>query len=183
LIFGKLIRVHNYDYTNRATIKFEESVGNKVKKPRSSGTIESLKENLLEWLKYKHRRMESDSFDEFLFASKDVGNSGSLIVMFNHTFMTKVSGNWYRNTRFVESNNFTIVNETQEYSELWDKLLPDKEERYRALELSGARMLFKGRRVTGLTFTRNDADLISKKCYVLDDFCLIRIGQELLNFM
>jgi hypothetical protein len=35
LIFGKLIRVHNYDYTNRATIKFEESVGNKVKKPRN----------------------------------------------------------------------------------------------------------------------------------------------------
>jgi hypothetical protein len=70
LIFGKLIRVHDYDHTNRATIKFEESVGNKVKKPRSSGTIESLKENLLKWLKYKYRKMDSDNFDEFYMLQK-----------------------------------------------------------------------------------------------------------------
>jgi hypothetical protein len=101
VIFGKLFRVHNYDYSNRATVRFEESVGNKVKKTRSSGTIRSLKENLLKWLKYKYRKMDADNFDEFLLASKGIDDAKSLITMFNKSFTTKVDADWDKDIKFV----------------------------------------------------------------------------------
>jgi hypothetical protein len=173
LIFGKLFRVHDYDNSNRATIKFEESVGNKVKKTGSSRTMRSLKENLRKWLKYKYRKMDADNFDEFLLASKGINEAKSLITMFNKSFTTKVDADWDKDVKFVENDTFTIVIEEEEYRLLWNKLIRNKKEKHRALELLGVRSLFKGKRVTGITFTNNDADLISKKCYLLEAFNLL----------
>jgi hypothetical protein len=41
--------------------------------------------------------------------------------------------------------------------------------------------LFKGRRVTGLTFTKNDADLTTKNCYVLERINSLQFGPDDLN--
>jgi hypothetical protein len=98
--------------------------------------------------------------------------------MFNNKFKAKVSGNWYRETRFVENDEFKIVNENQEYEKLWNRVILDKDERYRAIKLSGAKVLFKGKRVTGLTFTRNDADLVTKDCFVLEQINSIEFGPD-----
>jgi hypothetical protein len=122
---------------------FEKSVGNKVKKPGSSRSVRKLNQFVLKWHKHKYRRMDSDNFDEFLLASKSVGNAGITILMFNNKFQAKVSGNWYRETRFVENDEFKIVNENQEYEKLWSRVILDKEERYRTLKLSGARFCLK----------------------------------------
>jgi hypothetical protein len=178
IISGKYLRVQNYDYANSSTIEFEKSVRHKVRKRGSSRTMKNLYENILEWLKHKYRKMDSDNFDEFLKATKAVGNAGILIVMFNNLFKTKVRGNWYRDIRFVENDNFKVVNENQEYERLWDRVIPDQDERYGAIKLSGVGALFKGRRVTGLTFTRNDADLTTKKCYVLEAIEALQYGPE-----
>jgi hypothetical protein len=125
--------------------------------------------------------MDSDNFDEFLNASKEVGNGSITILMFNNKFNTKVGYDWYRNGRYVDNDSFKIINEVQEYAILWDKLIPDKDARYRTIRLTGAKALFKGRRTTGLTFTRNDADLVTKNCYVLEEIESLEFGPEELN--
>jgi hypothetical protein len=125
--------------------------------------------------------MDADNFDEFLLASKGVDKAESLTAIFNKCFATKIDDDWDMDIKFVENDNFTIVNEEEEYIRLWNKLIKNKKEKHRAMELFGVRSLFKGKRVTGITFTSNDADLISSKCYLLEAFNLLRREPEQLD--
>jgi hypothetical protein len=125
---GKLLRVQKYDQMNSSTIKFEKSVKHKVRKRGSSRTMKNLKKNLLEWLKYKYRKMDSDNFDEFPKSTKAINDVGMITAMFNNKFQMKIRGNWFRNIRFVDDDCFKIVNENMEYGKLWEKVIPDKNE-------------------------------------------------------
>jgi hypothetical protein len=55
-------------------------------------------------------------------------------------------------------------------------VIQDKEARYRAIRLFGAKALFKGKNVVGLTFTDNYADLNTKGCYILESMEELKWG-------
>jgi hypothetical protein len=67
------LRVHKNDSSNMATIKFESSIKNKVKKTGSSGKIGSLKESFMKWRRYKFKRREANNFDLFKKKIPDTG--------------------------------------------------------------------------------------------------------------
>jgi hypothetical protein len=125
----------------------------------------------------------SDSFDSFICEARYIVDTSRILTTLrvNDKFDLAIKDDWFFKTKLVDDDKFKVVNEKHYYDEFWETIIQDIDLRYRSTRFIGAAALFKGRKITGITFTSNTADLSSKNCFILEDMNTMHWTPEELN--
>jgi hypothetical protein len=116
------------------------------------------------------RNHELDTFDEFLFNSKDVLNSDARAVSYraNNSFGLQLTSSWFYNVDITCPEDFIIINMGMGRVEFWMTVITKPEEGKRAVRLIGIQAAIKEIDAAGILFHDMDIGLDKREIYLIE---------------